>query len=288
MKKQLFKLGTLGCLLALPVLAQQQQQQQQRSPFGSPALSPATNIAGVQAGVQASAPQESTISSPIVLNLSGTTVMDQSGQQLGQIQNLLISPGGCVDLAVLSLGGTKLVPIPWQLVAGSGAASGNVGLQGRTALVAKVDRQKLQQAPSFSINQLSQITQQQTIQQINNFFGVQGPNQNVGGTSSQTSGISGGSSSTNTASLGSTTGSTNQFGSQGSTNQFGTTNSGALSPTGRTNGYPGQPGFGSNTNTNTFRRPGVGLGRPENRPPDNRPPENRPPTPQPTPGQGQQ
>jgi len=262
----------LACVLAVNAVAQDQPTQ--RSPFGTPAVG-----AGTQAGIQANVSQDATVTTtPIVLNVSGTTVMDQTGQQLGQIQNLLVTPGGCVDMAVLSLGGTKLVPIPWQLVTSSGTISGNVGTQPRaTALVAKVDRQKIQQAPSFSINQMTQITQKQTIDQVYNFYGVQP--QNVGGTSSQTGGVSGSSGSTNSAAFGTTSTNTNQFGSQSSTNQFGNTNSGALSPTGRTNGYPNRPGFGTSTNTNTFRPPG---GPPANRPPENRPPANRPPA---TPGQ---
>ncbi len=286
MKRHLIELGTLACLLAVPAVAQDQPAQQ-RSPFTPPAVSAGANVGGVQAGVQANVSQDATVTTtPIVLNVSGTTLMDQTGQQLGQIQNLLVTPGGCVDLAVLSLGGTKLVPIPWQLVTSSGSVGGNVGAQARvTALTAKVDRQKIQQAPSFSINQLTLITQKQTIDQVYNFYGVQP--QNVGGTSSQTSGVSGGSSSTNSAGFGTTSASTNQFGFS-RTNQFGTTNSGTLSPTGQTNGYPNRPSFGTSTNTNTFRPPSAIPGTPDNRPPANRPPQNRPPSSPAIPGQGQQ
>jgi PRC-barrel domain protein len=140
-------------MLAVPAVAQQPPY----TPV-APRTGVATNTGGFQSGAQVNMNQQAT--SPLVLNLSGTTVMDESGQQLGQIQHLLVDPGGCVNLAVLSMGGTRLVPIPWQLIRSSGTAS---AMQGRTALTTTIDRQRLQQAPSFSINQLPQITQQQTI-----------------------------------------------------------------------------------------------------------------------------
>jgi hypothetical protein len=319
MKKNIFSIA-IACLAVGTASAQE------NGAFAPVAGADSQTTSGqtqVRAGAQANVSQQT--STPLILNVAGATVKDESGQQVGQIQNLLVSPQGCVDMAVLSLGGTKLVPVPWQLVSVSSPSSITPGAPARTTLALNVDRQKLQQAPSFSMNQISQITQPQTIQQVFNFYGVQ-PNQTagVGATASQSSSISGGTSSTNgtqgssqtttrggTNQFGTSTGatntnqfgtsaataSTNQFGSR-STNQFGaqataTNQFGAqatatnqfgsqsatnrqemLSPTGRTNGYPGRPGF---TNTNP----------PAGRPPFNRPPDNRPPTNTPPPRPGQ-
>lgn len=298
--KGILRAGTLAIVAVTCATAQE------RSPFGTPPVA-----AGAQANVQANVSQQ--VSNPLLLNISGTTVRDESGQQLGQIQHLVVSPQGCVDMAVLSVGGAKLVPIPWQLVEVSQAAVGTTGATGaaattpgRIALKLNVDRQKLQQAPSFNMNQVTQITQQQTMQQVFNFYGVQSQTQTeVGATASQSSSISGGTSSTNAAQTSSQTTlppSTNQFGSQGAsaaTNQFGTqsrstnqfgfgsqatnqfgTQAGAtnqqqpLSPTGQTSGYPNRPSVAATnspaTNNPSFRPP-------FNRPPDNRPPTNTPP-----------
>jgi hypothetical protein len=234
MKNVLLSSGALAICAVLAASAQEE-----RSPFGSPAAGANVQVGGAQAGAQTNIGQSTTTATttttPLLLNLSGTAVKDESGQQLGQIQHLIVSPQGCVDMAVLSLGGAKLVPVPWQLVSVSGAAAGATtattpGAQARTTLSLNVDRQKLQQAPSFSMNQINQITQQQTIQQVYSFYGVQQSQSGVGASSSQSSTISGGAagglSSTNAAQsssqIGGTSSSqTNRFGT-GATGQFGT------------------------------------------------------------------
>ena len=297
MKNIIFKTGTLA--LACGVFAATAQE---RSPFAP--------VAGADVSASQSAQVNATqIANPLLLNLSGTAVRDDSGQQLGQIQHLIVNPQGCVDMAILSLGGAKLVPIPWQLVSVSGAgATGTT--PGRTTLTLNVDRQKLQQAPSFSMNQINQITQQQTMQQVFNFYGVRQQSQSsVGSSASQGSSITGGGASTNAASSSITTGSqTNQAGSRisstnqiRSTNQFGaraaatnqagasmrtnpaaaqssaTNVTGQLSPTGRTNGYPNRPSVGS-TNTAPPRPASTPGSTPTNAPPS---PSIRPPQPSP-------
>jgi hypothetical protein len=294
MKKDILRAVAITCVALTYATAQE-------SGGFAPVAGANIQAGGTQASVQANANQQ--VSTPLLLNVAGTAVKDESGQQLGQIQHLIVTPQGCVDMAVLSLGGTKLVPIPWQLVEVNQAAVGTTAAAtpGRIALKLNVDRQKLQQAPSFSMNQISQITQQQTMQQVFNFYGVQSHDQTsgVGASATQSSSISGGTSSTNAITPSSTnqfgtqgaaaSTATNQFGSRGastntmtnqfgsraaSTNQFGSQGAATnaqeqLSPTGRTNGYPNRPGV-PNTN-NPAARP------PFNRPPDNRPPTNTPP-----------
>ena len=204
-----------------------------------------------------------------MLNLTGVTVTDAAGQPIGPIQNILLSPAGCVDMAVLSLGGQKLVPVPWTLVSGTGAARGETEVAGRASLALKVDRLVLQQAPTITVAQLSQP---QMIQQVKQYF-VQYEQQQqgtaAGGTSSQT-GVNAG--------VGANT--TNQIGGSLTNAAAGTNQTGILSPTGPTNSAPGRPAYETN-------RPGRRVGPPDGRPPYGRGPANRPTnTPPPSPGTG--
>lgn len=254
--------STLLACLATAAIAQQPGQQ---SPFQPPA---AVTHASTAANVD----------NATFLNLTGVTITDEAGQPLGPIQHILLSPAGCVDLAVLSLG-QKLVPLPWRLVTTGSPARAETAAGGQITLAAKVERGKLQQAPSFTVNQLTQLSQQQTIQQVYNFYGVQQPANTewqtkidaqqgaqigVGGTSSQTNILGG--SLTNRAGVGFTNQST-----AGLTNQPGI----IPSPTGPTNTIPGRPP--SETN-----RPGIIP--PASRPPAGQPPLNRPLTNQPRSG----
>lgn len=238
--KQLIPLGAAACL-SFAAVAQQQ------SPFGTPAVATQVTPAG----------------GPIVLNLSGVTVTDAAGQPVGPIQHILLSPAGCVDMAVLSLGGQKLVPVPWTLVTGTGAARAETEVAGGATLALKVDRTVLQQAPTVTVAQLSQP---QTMVQIRQFFTQVQQQQGTaaGGTTSQTDvNVGVGANTTNRT----TTGLTNA--ATGNTNQ-----TGILSPTGPTNAAPGRPAF----ETNRPGRPSIIPPGRENRPPYNRPPTNTPPT----------
>ncbi len=224
--------GALGCMAFVAVA----QQPQQQSPYQPPAVITAPS---------APAPQPQ----PVILNLSGAVVTDEAGQPLGPIQNLVLNPSSCVDLAVLSLGGDKLVPVPWRLVTGSGTVRGETELGGQSTFVIRgVDRNVLMQAPTVS--QVTALIQPQTVQQVQAFFSQHQRQTGVGGTGAQTNVVGG--------SL------TNRTGIQ--------TN--ILSPTGPTNTIPGRPAFDTN-------RPSIIP--PTNRPPTTRPPTNRPPAA--TPGQ---
>jgi hypothetical protein len=230
-------IGAFGCV-SLAATAQQQ------SPFGTPALTAQPTAGG-----------------PIVLNLTGVTVTDAAGQPVGPIQNILLSPSGCVDMAVLSLGGQKLVPVPWTLVSGAGAARGQNEVAGGATLALKVDRTVLQQAPTVTTAQLSQP---QTMVQVRQYFS-QYQQQQQGGTGSQTNINTGvGGSTTNQGLTNAATGNTNQ--------------TGILSPTGPTNSAPGRPAYDTN-------RPGRRVGPPDGRPPYGRPSTNTPPS-VPGPGAG--
>src|SRR5688572_29557091 len=117
-----------------------------RSAFGQP---------GVDAAAQ-NQPQVGT--APLFLNVAGTMVFDSAGQPVGTVQQIVLSPSGTVNLAVISMGG-RLVPVPWQLIGTSTVA-------GRSGLVINSDRQLLQQAPPVFVGHLPALAQEATLQQI--------------------------------------------------------------------------------------------------------------------------
>ena len=267
--KQIFALGSAGCV-CFAAAAQQDQT------FQAPVVQPAT------------------VGAPLILNLTGVTVTDQAGQPIGPIQHVLLSPAGCLDMAVLSLGGQKLVPVPWQFVGGTGAARAETEVVGRTTLALNVDRVLLQQAPSVPVTQLSLLTQPPMVEQVRAFYvqHQQQPGTATGGTSSHTGVNVGvgvnttnniGINTTNRIGIGLTNaaagltnaarGLTNAVAAGNLTNRVSITNqTGILSPTGPSNAIPGRPAF--ETNRPGFTPPGA----PQTRPPLNRPPTTRPPT----------
>ena len=75
-------------------------------------------------------------------------------------------------MGLISLDGTRLVPVPWQLIRTEQAAvaAGTAPM----AFTVHVDRMKLQQAPTVERTQLrTLITQANFTQQIHNHFGTQ-------------------------------------------------------------------------------------------------------------------
>lgn len=215
---------------------------------------------------------------PIILKAGDVQLKDISGQVVGTLSDFVISPEGCINMGVVSLGGTRLVPVPWQLI----RTEQTTVAAAVPTMTLQVDGARLQQAPTIERTQLrTQLTQAHFSQQIHNYFGVQaGANTSISGSASTTTGAGAIGATTAGGRLGMTNqfGATNQFGRFG-TNQFqtGRTN---MFPTGRTNIF-GTNQFGR---TNQFQTPGRGLGRPEGVPPGPPqgvppgPPEGRPPT----------
>ena len=190
---------------------------------------------------EVSAQTTATVQSPTILRLGQIQVKDISGQQLGTLEDVVVSPQGCIDMGVVSLGGTRLVPVPWQVVRTEQPTIGVAGAAAPMIVTLHVDQARLAQAPSVDRAQLrTQLSQPAFTQHINTFFGV------------QATGI-------NPANQTSATASTNLFGAR--TNQFGTQTN--MFPTGRTNLF--------RSPTNTFppgrlppgQTPGAIPGRPD-------------------------
>src|SRR4051812_18815415 len=169
---------------------------QQRGAYSTPAViqpgaQPTQNVATVQT---TASPQPVVSASPLFLTVSGINASDPSGQQLGPLQYILLSPSGMADLGVLQVGG-RLIPVPWQFITPATATTtASTGL-GRAALSVNVDRQTLLQAPAVSLSQLSQLTMDPTRQGIFAFLGLGAPSFGTltaqGATGMQTNMVSG-------------------------------------------------------------------------------------------------
>jgi len=220
----------------------------------------------------------------VVLDLGGFQVTDASNQKVGKVEHLVISPSGCVDAAVLSMEGNRLVAVPWQLVT---VEKSQRLIGGATSVLhVNVDRAKLQAAPAVTREQLVTISQNTQIYQ---HFGVQAPS-GVGASGSATIQQQGTTTSPSTTPDSSTKGTT----PQGSTSPGSSTIQGSSTQPGST--HPGSQGStspgssttsGSSTNKTSgsdFQQPSKSDTQPpanrplQNRPPENRPPENRPPS----------
>ncbi|MCI0748120.1 MAG: hypothetical protein L0Y58_22165 [Verrucomicrobia subdivision 3 bacterium] len=46
--------------------------------------------------------------------------MDIAGQPVGRVENIVLSPVGCAEAAILTSTSGRLVPIPWSLMRVSG------------------------------------------------------------------------------------------------------------------------------------------------------------------------
>ena len=218
---------------------------------------------------------------PLFINVSPTTITDASGQPLGTLQQLVLSPNGTVNFGLVNTAG-RLVPVPFQLIVTGGGTS-------RGSLALNTDRSVLQTAPPVAMGQLPLLTQDEVAQQIFNHFGLR----TAPGTSPLIvdTGTARGFASPGVTITGGTGGSTNgvigSFGTNGAfggvvtntaavpnntvTNQAMNTTGGLLSPSGRTNGivdpFVSGPGsvdrFGPRQNaTPTQPPPAPGINNP--------------------------
>jgi hypothetical protein len=227
-------------------------------------------------------------SSSTLIRVDGARVIDVAGQPLGRIENIVLSPVGCAEAAIVTAANGRLVPVPWTLVRVSGdtRAAGSVPGANLVFSVA-ADQATLTQAPSFVRTQWPDMSSQAWLQPSVAFFGAA---TGVGATGGSTNTVSGagtessiGTTATTTAtnsaattfprSSTSTTLPTNSTSTtlpRSSTATTVPTNStSVLPPTGRPN-----PGF----NQPIPPRPAPGTVPPQNRPPENRPPAGVPPT----------
>lgn len=170
--KHTFLLRTMACCMAGSLLVGTAFARQDAN------SDPNAGGAGNYSAGQPPAPSGSTLSpmstsrsmhSERLSQLMGSTVKDQQGNTIGQINDFVVNPtSGRIQFAVISLNDQagKLTAVPWQLV--------RPGADPTTSTIA-VSKQKLDSAQTFDASSWPNFNQPQTDQQIYSHFGIQPP-----------------------------------------------------------------------------------------------------------------
>ena len=119
--------------------------------------------------------------------LIGANVKTQTGENLGQIEDVVVNPQhGKIDFAVISKE-DKLIPVPWKLLSSSQAPS-RIGLPSmqQVAFTFQGEKEKFDSAPSFEKSRWTDMNQPGWSQRVYSHYGVEGES-GVGGTGSGTS-----------------------------------------------------------------------------------------------------
>jgi sporulation protein YlmC with PRC-barrel domain len=104
-----------------------------------------------------------------VSKILGKKVISQKGEDLGKIEDIVLSKEGCLDYIVLAPGGLlgtgdRLIPIPWKAV--------KTGAQADTIIV-DMDKGQLEKAPNFESKKWPNFTDSEWYGKIRDFFGGQ-------------------------------------------------------------------------------------------------------------------
>ena len=106
-------------------------------------------------GTQTQSTQVSTeAKNPLVVRIDPARVLDASGQSVGKVENLVLSPSGCADAVIITGERGRLIPVPWQVVKVGGETRG-VGEAPGSGLTFTVNanNDRIIQAPSFARDQ---------------------------------------------------------------------------------------------------------------------------------------
>lgn len=104
-----------------------------------------------------------------VSKILGKKVISQKGEDLGKIEDIVLSKDACLDYIVLAPGGLlgtgdRLIPIPWKAV--------KTGAQADTIIV-DMDKGQLEKAPNFESKKWPNFTDSKWYGEIRDFFGGQ-------------------------------------------------------------------------------------------------------------------
>ena len=104
-----------------------------------------------------------------VSKIIGKKVVSQKGEDLGKIEDLMLSKEACVDYIILAPGGLlgtgdRLIPIPWKAL--------KTGAQADTIII-DMDKSQLEKAPSFESKTWPNLTDSEWYGKIREFFGGQ-------------------------------------------------------------------------------------------------------------------
>jgi sporulation protein YlmC with PRC-barrel domain len=98
--------------------------------------------------------------------IKGLNVQNQQGEDLGQVDDLVFDNQGKISYLILSKGGVMgvggdLVPVPWK--------EDKITIQ-EDNVILSMDKQKLDQAPSFSSGEWDQMSQQEFQQRVHGYY----------------------------------------------------------------------------------------------------------------------
>ena len=104
-----------------------------------------------------------------VSKIIGKKVISQKGEDLGKIEDLVLSKEACLDYIILAPGGLlgtgdRLIPIPWKAL--------KTGAQADTIII-DMDKSQLEKAPSFESKKWPNFTDSEWYGKIRDFFGGQ-------------------------------------------------------------------------------------------------------------------
>jgi sporulation protein YlmC with PRC-barrel domain len=104
-----------------------------------------------------------------VSKIIGKKVVSQKGEDLGKIEDLMLSKEACLDYIILAPGGLlgtgdRLIPIPWKAL--------KTGAQADTIII-DMDKSQLEKAPSFESKTWPNLTDSEWYGKIRDFFGGQ-------------------------------------------------------------------------------------------------------------------
>ena len=104
-----------------------------------------------------------------VSKILGKKVVSQKGEDLGKIEDLVLSKETCLDYIILAPGGLlgtgdRLIPIPWKAV--------KTGAQADTIII-DMDKSQLEKAPNFESKKWPNFTDSEWYGKIREFFGGQ-------------------------------------------------------------------------------------------------------------------
>src|SRR5687768_14884266 len=130
-------------------------------------------------------------SSSVMVKVDGSRVIDAAGQPLGRIENIVLSPVGCAEAAILTAANGRLVPIPWTLVRVSGDTRVAGAMPGANLVfTVNTDQARLAAAPSFTRSQWPDMSNPAWLQASTTFFTANASA--VGGAGGGTNVITGG------------------------------------------------------------------------------------------------
>ncbi len=102
-----------------------------------------------------------------VSKILGKKVISQKGEDLGKIEDLVLSKEGCLQFIILAPGGLlgsgdQLIPVPWKAV--------KTGAQADTIII-DMDKSQLEKAPTFESKKWPNFTDSEWYGKIRDFFG---------------------------------------------------------------------------------------------------------------------